>query len=388
MVKNKICMIHFIKAMSGDCLLLELQNKKCILIDCGYKTTYRKELKPLLLDLAKRGYVIALFVVTHMDEDHIGGAVEFIEDNGDCRMPNIIAIEHIWFNCLWDICQQNNNIMSHLVSSVTEKERVKNQKVCSDLLKLISDSDGYISATHAELFEILCRKNNYQMNLSGQNGLIIAGTSMQIDTCKVSILSPGINEINLFSKWIERNLIECFGRQYRLEKERFLDYLEKVVLVRGRDGNGTAVTEPISAGYCTIEDWMGTSTLAAMNEANRVSIVLEIECEGRRLLFCGDSESGDWIDKAKKNYDYVKLSHHGSTKPNLCLLEKVDFKKALISTNGKRNHPENELLARLIKKKMEAIFFNYNIKEKKEIEFLQEKYGFEAHFEEQTIDVY
>ena len=78
-IHEKHCKIHFMKALSGDCFLIELEDKRCILVDCGYKSTYENELKPLLVKLREEGGRISLFVVTHMDEDHIGGAITFLE---------------------------------------------------------------------------------------------------------------------------------------------------------------------------------------------------------------------------------------------------------------------------------------------------------------------
>ncbi len=52
-MREKHCKIHFIKALSGDCFLIEPEDKKCILIDCGYKSTYEKELRPVLINLKK-----------------------------------------------------------------------------------------------------------------------------------------------------------------------------------------------------------------------------------------------------------------------------------------------------------------------------------------------
>ena len=51
----KTCKIHFLPALAGDCFVLEFINNECIIIDCGYKSTYKKELKPLLQELNKKG---------------------------------------------------------------------------------------------------------------------------------------------------------------------------------------------------------------------------------------------------------------------------------------------------------------------------------------------
>ena len=97
--------IHFIRAMSGDSFLIELGRGHCILIDCGYKSTYETELKPLLKKLHREGYRIDILVITHMDEDHIGGAISLIEENGDKNNPHIIAIDNIWFNGIFNLCR-------------------------------------------------------------------------------------------------------------------------------------------------------------------------------------------------------------------------------------------------------------------------------------------
>ena len=135
--KNYSCKIHFIKAMSGDSFLLEFSDKNCILIDCGYRSTYEMELKPLLCELNSKGCRISLLVVTHMDEDHIGGAIALIEDNGNSNTPNIIAIDDIWFNGIFDVCQNYKYVLSHLDECLSEKESKKYRYIRAELLKLL-----------------------------------------------------------------------------------------------------------------------------------------------------------------------------------------------------------------------------------------------------------
>ena len=180
-------------------------------------------------------------------------------------------------------------------------------------------------------------------------------------------------------------MIDCLGDNYQLKKTDFLDYLEKVVLVYGKDAYGSEGYSEISSNCPNIESWIGTSRQAPMNAANRMSIVLDIAYDGKTMLFLRDSESGDWISRARHSYDLVKLSHHGTLCPNLELLKQIDFKKAIISTNGRKNHPEDDLLARIMQKEVEDIFFNYDIRRKEDILLLQKKYNFKAHFGESPI---
>lgn len=381
------CKIHFIKAMSGDSFLIELGDGHCILIDCGYKSTYESELKPILQKLHNEGCRLDLLVITHMDEDHMGGAIALIEDNGDNRKPKIIAIDNIWFNGIFDVCRNYDFLYSHLVEKLSESDYSKKEYLLSQFLRLIGVGDGFISAKHAEAFEVLCRAYNYSLNNESENGLIMVGDRIEIGKWNISVLSPGKREIDCFAEWINKNLISCMGRDYKLEKNYFATFIEKMVVATAKDEEGTCGGECISANKTDIESWIGTSKLAKMNEANRMSIVLEMDCNGTSMLFTGDSESQDWIERAKSKYDVVKLSHHGSTRPNIALLQNIRAEKLLISTNGKRNHPENDLLARIFVKEIKDVYFNYEIRQKEQILGCQGEYGFIAHFEEDEIRI-
>ncbi len=382
-----MCKIHFIKAMSGDSFLIELGDGHCVLVDCGYKSTYEIELKPILLKLHNEGCRVDLLVITHMDEDHIGGAIALIEDNGDSRNPKIIAIDNIWFNGIFDVCRNYDFLCSHLIEKLSETDYRKKEFLLSQFLRLIGDGEDLISAKHAEAFEVLCRTYDYNFNNGSENGLIMAGNKTKIGKWNISVLSPGKNEIDCFAKWINTNLISCIGRDYKLEKDDFVTFIEKMVVATAKDEDGVCGRECISANKTDIKSWIGTSNLAQMNEANRMSIVLEIECNGTSMLFTGDSESEDWIERAKAKYDVIKLSHHGSTKPNIVLLKSIRADKILISTNGKRNHPENDLLARLFEKGIKDVYFNYEIRQKEQILGCQDEYNFVAHFEEDEIRI-
>ena len=108
------CIIHFLPAKAGDCFLLENERKACILIDCGYRSTYQNELKPLLERLAKDGCRISLMIITHIDEDHLEGAIALLEDNRYSDNPQIIPIDNIWFNGVLAVCSQSEKILSHV----------------------------------------------------------------------------------------------------------------------------------------------------------------------------------------------------------------------------------------------------------------------------------
>ena len=104
-------------------------------------------------------------------------------------------------------------------------------------------------------------------------------------------------------------------------------------------------------------------------------------------LFTGDGESADWVEFLAPIYDLIKISHHGSTKPNIKLLEKCKAKHLLVSTNGGAydRYPENELLARMIFSGTERLHFNYDIGQKQQLMALQDGYGFSVNFGKEKL---
>lgn len=385
-MKDSKCKIHFIKANRGDCFLIEFQRKQCVLIDCGYKETYQKELKPLLEKLAKEDFRIKLMVITHTDQDHIGGAIAFLKENGNSRDPKIIPIDNIWYNGIFNTFVHFTQIRRHIVDEIEKNTAEQILKIKNQFQKLISIGEKEVSLELAEAFESLCVKNNYFLN-NGKR-FLLSGEELIFDTFRVKAISPDWMELEGLANWIDKNMIKMLGKNYQIANEELVPFLEQMVLAMGKDKIGTERFEEVSITTPNLDSWLETSKLVQMNQANRASIVLEITVEDKHLLFMGDSDSTDWINKARDYYDLVKISHHGTTQPNLKLLENVNFNKALISTNGrKNNHPENDCLARMIMKPVNELYFNYAISQKNILEHFETQYSFSAFFEQETIEL-
>ena len=379
--------INLIKAESGDCFLIQFDNKICILIDCGYKCTYDKYLKPLLVQLAHQNYRIGLFIVTHYDSDHIGGAISFIRDNGYSNAPKIIPIDNIWFNGIFSLLKSSKLLISHLLEKVSDDQSQK-CKFLTECLKrhICLAGEGQISAQNSECFEKLCSKYEYRLNNGTANWEVLYGTYLKLENdIVVKCLNPSVTQIRELEKWIDSECIKKLGTHYELEKSEFIDFLTSMILAQCKENDSQFKSIPIAARAPKLDDWINSSKLSPMNIVNRSSIVVEISYQDKNLLFTGDSESSDWISKAKEKYDVVKLSHHGTTKPNIELLNYITFNSAIISTNGRRNHPEKALLARLIKNKVSNIYFNYETQYAKDLIKLQQVHDFSVFFNSEKI---
>ena len=385
--ENTKCVVHFLPAKAGDCILLELDNKNCILIDCGYATTYNNELKPLLQKLAKKGCKISLMIITHIDEDHIFGAISFIEDNGNAENPSVIQIDEIWHNGIFNTVMNSEIFRKHEKKEVPEDILNKCRSARSLLKKQFNGESGTISVAQSQMFERVCAKYHYRINSQFANQCVVKGQKYCFDDCEINILSPGNKEIEQFYNALNIELVKEFGKDYIWNKtEEFAELFELIALYKGYDEPGEFTIAQISAQTADIHKWIGTSKLPKMNAINCASIVTDIRYKGLKLLFMGDSESELWKEQLESYYDLIKVSHHGTTKPNLAWMNCTNAKKLLISTNGgKHRHPEDDFLARAIMGDFDELYFNYSILRKSEILLFQEKYNFKAEFEKREI---
>lgn len=86
--------IEMLPARNGDCLWIEFgekNNPNRILIDCGVEAAY-SSLRHRIDQLPESQRRFELFVLSHIDSDHIGGAIPFLDDYN----PDVLR--EVWFN--------------------------------------------------------------------------------------------------------------------------------------------------------------------------------------------------------------------------------------------------------------------------------------------------
>ena len=86
--------IEMLPARNGDCLWIEFGDKKSshrMLIDCGVQAAY-SSLRDRIDQLPEADRRFDLFVLSHIDSDHIGGAIPFL------KSCNPEMLKEVWFN--------------------------------------------------------------------------------------------------------------------------------------------------------------------------------------------------------------------------------------------------------------------------------------------------
>lgn len=336
--------IKFLKADNGDSILISLLDSfgvnKNILIDGGIKKTYKTdkgpkgkpefgELKTVIDTIRDNDKCIDLLIITHIDEDHIGGIIKWFDDDKNAYK----LIKEVWFNSGKGIAtflkQSENKDLEHLINPDKSTLTSINQGI--DFSKYITEKG--ILFTDIILQENVLKRFGYDFK----------------------ILSPNKSKLEiLLKKW------------------------------KIKDPNLNTSSKPKPNDYAkTIKEHLVNDIFSEDNAyPNGSSIAFILSKNEDNFLFLGDSHPSVIVEGLNRfNYSedtkliakFVKLSHHGSKgNTNVELLKCINSKNYIVSTNGSGDqHPNKQLLSRLIKENEDCnIYFNY--KERMEMIFSEQ----------------
>lgn len=310
-------------ARYGDCLWLEYgppDNANRILVDCGTADTW-SILKEKIKALPPGQRKFDLLVITHIDADHIGGALPLLQ----ARKTLGIEFSEIWFN-------GRKHLPDDTLGS-KDGDALTKELESEDLIRIWNKSAGF-SAVAVENGDVLP-----EFRLAGMT---------------LTLLSPGIEQL--------RHLAAVWPQTIR---EAGL-------------GENEIPAPPIgempadTLGELPLMDLASTYTKPDRSAANGSSIAFLVEYDSKSILFAADAFAEILLKSIRRLKAYrsatnleitlCKLPHHGS-KANVTedLVSELHCRHYLISTNGERfHHPDKIGIARVIMRaECPTLYFNY-----------------------------
>jgi metal-dependent hydrolase (beta-lactamase superfamily II) len=318
--------IHMLPAMFGDCLWLdygEPVDPKVILIDAGTAGTW----KPLQLKIEDRiaslgrPLVIELFVVTHVDRDHIGGAIKLLEQLHNLK----VTIREVWFNG-WHHLNKSKPPLKKDDLGPKDGERLS-----SLLLEASIPWNGRFGRRAV---------------VTPESGELPAFT---FEGMEITLLSPD---------------------QSKLDKMIPL-WIEELAAAMLEPGDAYEVQPPDVLGAVPVEILAGYPFKMDTAEANGTSIAFLASYMGKTVLFGADAHPDILVRNLRRvnpaqlanGVTALKLSHHGSKgNTNDDLVRMLGAEHYLVSTNGSiYGHPDDEAIARILKLGPDGkrLHFNY-----------------------------
>ncbi len=321
--------IKFLKAFNGDAILISFRESgetRNILIDGGMPATYVQkgkngkldygELKETVDKIRENDEKIDLLVLTHVDDDHIGGMLKWFEKDKEAHK----IIGQVWFNS------------GRLISEYFDE-----QEIAENLLE-IPDESTLTSIGQGVKFEDYIEENGIW-----DRSIVVALEYFEYLGIKFKILSPSPDKLKLLlGKW---------------EKEK----PESLDTAADKNDYELTLTEHIAKDKFK-ED-------PAVHNGSSIAFIMTFE--KKNFVFLADAHPTVVVNSLKVlgyskekplKAELVKISHHGSKANNsIEMLEIIKTNKYVISTNGdKHAHPNKQFLARLASVNDNcAVYFNY-----------------------------
>ena len=277
--------IKIFQVQCGDCISIVYQNKDIahsVIIDSGYAITYHRTLKNEIKLLKE----IDLFVITHTDDDHIGGMKSFISEYPELPVKQF----------LYNFSPIDINVSS---SNINKKSVDQGIKLRDYLLEF--------SNVNKESFTI-----GYTFTI----GHII----------DLKVISPSEKSLNYFvEKW----------EVWENKAPAKTDYKTNI-----EDFNSQGFTKDTSPS--------NGSSIAFILEIKDFKMLLLGDAHPS-ILVEGLKHWG-YSSENKIKVNYVKLSHHGSEgNISQELIDMIECKNYIISTNGyKSGLPNKKTLAKIV----------------------------------------
>ena len=311
--------IHFLQVKYGDAFVIECNKDGyhgVIVVDggptgCGY----------VLQNQLKEIGIPDLLLLTHYDDDHIGGLLQYINT---CRDERILPAKEIWANCA-----------GYVEMAAEKTTSVKQGVKLSELLSKMTKTSQFVWRDDVR-----------------------EGLNLNYPFATIEVLSP---------------TKEVLGMAIKKQEE------EDQQLLKASQKNLEDLRKPLDELAKHIP---GEPNLEKDNEiANAASIAFVLRCDGLSILMLGDSypQNVERYMREVKGYseahplevDYVKVSHHGSrNNTSNSLLDIIKCNNYLISTNGgknRTNHPDRTAIAHILchpQRKLEEtihLYFNHKM---------------------------
>lgn len=302
--------VKVLKAFEGDCIIIHTYdadgNRFNILLDGGTPGTFKTSLRKELEYFEEEKLSIDLLILTHIDNDHIGGILKFI----DSSYFDNIEVKKYFLN-------GGNLIKINEGTQVSISQGLEFEKY---LLTKEKDRKKWGD-------EVVFTAKEIKL----ANGII----------CK--ILSPDNKGLELLlANW-----------KYLSDEEIQSYQVAGSVVTKAKDFD-------IPFDELAKRDFKPDKSLEE-DYFNNSSIAFILECPDFKGLFLGDTcpetiitslKAFEYTKENPLKVDIVKVSHHGS-KNNTSneLLELIQCKKFVISTHGGKGstkHPDRETIARIV----------------------------------------
>lgn len=363
----------------GDCLLLTGADGHNVLVDGGMRESYSEHVSPTLDQLRRDGGKLDVVYVSHIDQDHISGVLQMLDDEVKWRIhefqvnngnpkhkePDLKRAPQgmeIWHNAFREqLPEQNEEIEEMLAAAATilsgsEDELVKS--LASAEHELVTSIAESIKLTRRVGFDQL----GIKLNRPAKGNLMMVrpanATAIKLGKMRLRIIGPFRADLeNLREEWKEwlknnQTRLNSIRVQAKKDEARFsVREIDDVLSPLIRQAN--ALSELLPLAEVTKSVKLGERN--KVTTPNLASLMFFVEESGKTLLLTGDGHHEDILRGLKHikklnrkkgiHVDILKVQHHASEfniDEAFCRMVTADH--YIFCGNGEHKNPNLQVL--------------------------------------------
>ncbi|WKL02240.1 MBL fold metallo-hydrolase [Paenibacillus amylolyticus] len=281
--------IEMFPASYGDSFLISCRNgekeKTNLLIDTGFISTYEECIRDRLLFLNESGERLALLVITHIDADHLSGALKLLEENE--QTSKIVPIDKVWHNSFRHLQWEKSS--SSQVLGMREKkllEEVKAQGYPSEVKKT-ENKEKPISAKQGSSLASLILQGGYSWNIdfAGQAVCVENRSEIHLNSdVMITLLSPRLNQLKELEKYWKRKLYKL-GYRKEITDDAFFDDAFEFLVSREKAQAVVNQEKEISSSPIDLEELLRTPFTEDTRATNGSSIAFVLQFKEKKFCF-------------------------------------------------------------------------------------------------------
>ena len=349
----------------GDCLLIESDDGKLLLTDGGMKQSFLAHVAPALGRLRAAGREIDVAYVSHIDQDHIAGILQLMDDEAAWRVfdhqqtigntsvrepenPRPPKVRALWHNAFHELIGRNSGAIENLLAA---SSRILAAATNPVLLEISAEHQN-LALSKAEAVRLSRRAGPGQLGIplnTPAAGKLMqvrsSGQFIQLGSLRLFTIGPFAADLRtLRTEWND------WLRQNRETLRKLREQAE-----RDERDLGNALAAFTRRMEIAAETFGDRAAVTAPNLASLMFYVEEPRAGGgkKKYLLTGDGHCNDILkglrhhqkldqqNGAGLHVDMLKVQHHGSEHNS-----DEDFCRAITADhyvfcgNGEHTNPE------------------------------------------------
>lgn len=294
---------------AGDCIFFVLNNEGrqfSIMIDCGrYVDSIGNYVSNEL------GNHIDLLIVTHIDEDHVVGIQDMLSELKD------LTIDRIIFNCA-QLTKVQPKDLPPSAKEAMEKIKKSKAKKGGRKKEISAPQSLLLSSQILASVELMAAWSKQEPYVTADSTPLDLGDSFGT----LTFLSPDEKDLSRLDRLFRKAFVDNFYMKY---EGPYNDESSLYELLLSGLSKPVSEIKKISNTILSVNQLKSIASddvTPRITDANKASLAFMWECNGRRVLFCGDAapqvivynflRSNNLPQGQYAIFDAIKVPHHGS----------------------------------------------------------------------------